>query len=284
MIKQTCLLLIIGLLLNSCSFFAKNDTENAVARVGDKYLYLDDIENLVPSGTSKADSILMVNTYINNWASGILLMDKAKLNLKEDKQENFKNLVAQYEVDLFTKAYLDAVAERMVDTLITYDQQLAVYTKNKESFKLNDELLKLRYVSLPQNAIDLEEIKTRFKRFNNKDKKYLDSISVQFQSYSLNDSLWVKSSQVQEKISVITDENKNQLLKKTNFIQLKDSLNLYLIQIKDVLLRNDYAPIEYVKPTLKKIIFNKRKLELIQQIENDITKDAIRENQFQIYR
>ena len=85
------------------------------------------------------------------------------------------------------------------------------------------------------------------------------------------------------KIPVVNAENKKELLKKSNFIQLKDSLSLYLMQINDVLLQNDYAPLEYVRPTINQIIINKRKLELIKQLETDITKDAIKNNQFEIY-
>ena len=112
---------------------------------------------------------------------------------------------------------------------------------------------------------------------------YLDSISVQSKGYSLNDSIRITASQITEKISVLNSENKKELLKKSNYVQLKDSLDLYLMQIKDVLSQNDLAPLEYVKPTIKQIVINKRKLELIKQLEKDITKDAIKNKQFEIY-
>ena len=86
-----------------------------------------------------------------------------------------------------------------------------------------------------------------------------------------------------DKIPVLNSENKSQLLKKSNFIQLKDSLGVYLMQINDVLMRNEIAPLEYVKPTIDQIVINKRKLELIKELEKDITKDAIKNNQFEIY-
>ena len=99
----------------------------------------------------------------------------------------------------------------------------------------------------------------------------------------MNDSLWVKFNQVAEKVAVVNQENKSQLLKKSNFLQLKDSLNLYLMQVNDVRLQNDYAPLDYVIPSIRQIVINKRKLELIKQLEKDITKDAIKNNQFEIY-
>ena len=281
--KQILYIFIGCLLLTGCEFFKKTDDRQPIARVNDFYLYEEDIEGVVPVGATKQDSALLVNAYVNRWARQLLLMDGALLNIPEDKQNEFSKLVDQYKNDLYTKAYLEGLVKKNIDTIVGAEEAEVFYEANKESFKLNDDLLQFRYVSLPLNPIDLDTIRKRLKRFEAKDKTYLDSISVQFKSYSLNDSIWIKYSQVAEKIPVVEIENKNQLLKKTNFLQLKDSLNLYLMQVKDVRLQNDYAPLEYVKPSIKQIVINKRKLELIKQLENDITKDAIKNNTFQIY-
>ncbi|WP_407556692.1 peptidyl-prolyl cis-trans isomerase [Winogradskyella sp. 4-2091] len=282
--KQTFYILILGLFLTSCDFFKKSDDREPVARVNDTYLYKEDIADIVPKGASKEDSTLMVNAYVNRWARQLLLMDGALVNLSEDKQNSYSRLVEQYKTDLYTKAYLEGLVKKNIDSVVKPDEAKLFYEANKESFKLNDDLIQLRYISLPLNPVNLDSIKKRFKRFKAKDKRYLDSISVQFKSYLLNDSLWVKLNRVAEKIPIITDANKNQLLKKSNYLQLKDSLNLYLMQVNDVRLQNDYAPMNYVNSSIKKIVINKRKLELIKQLENDITKDAIKNNQFQIYK
>lgn len=281
--KKSLVIFVLCILVFGCDFFKKTDDREPIARVNDAYLYKEDVEGLVPEGASKEDSLLMVNAYINRWARQLLLMEGALLNLSESKQKEFSKLVDQYKNDLYTKAYLEALVKKNIDTLVNRSEAEVFYEANKESFKLNDDLLQFRYISLPLNPINLDTIKNRFRRFKAKDKRYLDSISVQFKSYSLNDSLWVKFNQLAEKIAVVNLENKDQLLKKSNFLQLKDSLNLYLMQVNDVRLQNDYAPLEYVMPSLRQIVINKRKIELIKQLENDITKDAIKNNQFQIY-
>ncbi len=277
-------IILLAVIIYGCDRFNSDKIDDAVARVNNSYLYKEDLKHIIPNNVSKADCTLLANNYINNWASNLLLMDKALLNLPEKQQESFNSLVKQYENDLYTKAYLEALVKRSIDTTVSKVEADTIYQRNKESFKLNDELLKLRYINLPQNAVNLEGIKSKFKKFEKNDKVFLDSIAVQFRSYSLNDSVWVRASQVIEKIPVANQSNKNQLLKKSNFVQLKDSLNLYLIQINDVLLRGDYAPLDYVKPTVIQIINNKRKLELIKEIENEITKDAIKNKQFEIYK
>lgn len=271
-------------ILVSCNPFSSNIEADAIARVNDNFLYKDALIGLVPDNASKTDSMLIVNSYINRWASELLIMDKALINLPEKQHKTFNNLVDQYKTDLYTKAYLDALVERSVDTTILDQEAERVYIANKESFKLNDELVQFRYISLPQNALNIEATTERFRRFNTKDKVHLDSISLQFISYSLNDSIWIRLADVLQKVPVLNGQNKNQLLKKSNFIRLKDSLNLYLMQTNNVLLRNDYAPLEYVKATINQIIINKRKLELIRQIEKDITKDAIKNKQFEVYK
>jgi hypothetical protein len=281
-LRITILLLLC--LATSCTFFKETDDREPIARVNDAYLYYDDIADLVSEETSKEDSVLVVQNFINRWATQQLLVDGAKLNLSETKQQAFNKLVNQYKNDLYTKAYMEALVNRSVNTFVTKEEAQDYYNSNKEIFKLNEELIRFRYIHVNENIINYKSVEERFKRYNEKDKKILDSLSIQFKSYYLNDSIWIKVSQVINKIPSITPENKNQLLKKSNFVQLKDSLGVYLVQINDVLLRNDTAPLEFVKPTVDQIVVNKRKLELIKELEKDITKDAIKNKQFEIYK
>ena len=269
--------------LTSCEFFKKSKEGKIIARVNDSYLYEEDVEGLVAEGTSPEDSLMIVNSFVTRWATQLLLIDGSEVNLPQNIQDDFNKLVDQYKKDLYTKAYLEALVKKSIDTVVSYNDANEIYETNKETFKLNDELIKFRYINIPLNAVDKEDISKRFQRYNAIDKIHLDSISVQFKSYSLNDSIWIKASQVAKKIPVLNSESRKELLKKSNFIQLKDSLGLYLMQINDVRLQNDYAPLEFVLPTIKQIVINKRKLELIKQLEKDITKDAIKNNQFEIY-
>ncbi|WP_396600537.1 peptidyl-prolyl cis-trans isomerase [Algibacter sp. R77976] len=280
--NKVCLLLLV-VLVYSCDLLKKSDEREPIARVNENYLYHEDVDNLVPDGASKEDSTLFIQNFIKRWATQQLLVDGSKLNLSEEKQQDFNRLVDQYKNDLYSKAYIEALVKRSIDTVVPFDEAKIYYSNNKEVFKLNEELIKFRYIHVNENIIDFDNIKKKFKRYNEQDKITLDSISIQFKSYSLNDSIWIRLSQVLKKIPAVNPENRNQLLKKSNFVQLKDSLGVYLMQINDVLVRNDTAPLEYVKPTIDQIVINKRKLEFIKELEKDITKDAIKNKQFEIY-
>ncbi|WP_142783215.1 peptidyl-prolyl cis-trans isomerase [Changchengzhania lutea] len=269
--------------LTSCEVFKTADERIPVARVNDTYLYQEDLKDLVSEDATAEDSTLVVQNFINRWATQQLFVDGAMRNLSDEKQEAFDKLVVQYKDDLYTKAYIEALVRRSMDSLITKQEAEDYYNANKAVFKLNEELLKFRYIHVEEDIIDFRNIKNKFQRFNETDKRELDSMSIQFKSYSLNDSIWIKLSQVVDKIPAVTQENKKQLLKKSNFVQLKDSLGVYLMQINDVLLRSDTAPLEYVRPTINQIVINKRKLERIRELEKDITKDAIKNKEFEVY-
>ena len=277
-------LIVIVSTIVSCSYLRKEQEGIPVARVNDSYLFQEDIEAILSEGITQEDSTLRVNNFINQWATQKLLQSGAEINLSLEKQEDFKKLVDQYKSDLFIKAYLEALVKQKIDTVVTLEEAQEVYQSNKETFKLNEELIKFRYINLNENMDGFQEIKEQFKNFDNEDKKILDSISIQFRAYSLNDSIWIKVDQVLANIPVLNLDSKKELLKKSNFIQLQDSLGLYLMQINDVLNRNEIAPLEYVIPTIKQIVINKRKLEFIKQLEKDITKDAIKNKQFEIFK
>ena len=281
--RFSILVLFAGLVISCDLLGSKAPAGVPVARVGNAYLYKEDIEKLITAEMSPEDSTTLVNGYINRWATKRLLVDNAQRNITLDEQDRLNNLVEQYKLDLFSQAYKDALVARSLDSSITDAEASQFYTENKENFKLNESLLKLRYIEMGENDYNEDEIKKRFTRFNAKDKRFLDSISVQFRAQYLNDSTWISLDKVIAKIPPVNVENSDQLLNKTEFLQLRDSLGLYLIAVNDRLDRNDDAPLEYVLPTVKQILLNRRKLDLIKQLEKDITKDAIKNKQFELY-
>ncbi|MDC0380223.1 peptidyl-prolyl cis-trans isomerase [Flavobacteriaceae bacterium] len=281
--KLFLVLSIIFLFFEACDLSKSKIEGTPLARVNDTLLMVEDIDLSEFEGLSSEDSLLQIQTKLRNWATQQLLIDGATLNLEEKQQENFELLVQQYRTDLYTSAYLEALVKRNLDTSITNTELSVTYNQNKELFVLKESLLKLRYINIKSNITNADEIKRRFKRYNDNDQAILDTISIQFNSFFLNDSIWIKADQVVSKIKPLQKGFNKLLLKKPNFIQLNDSLELYLIQINEVLATGSQAPIEYVLPTLRQIIINQRKLKLVGQLKNEIVNDAIKNKKFEIY-
>ncbi|HPW98665.1 MAG TPA: hypothetical protein PK218_08895 [Flavobacterium sp.] len=277
-------LILLCLSLGSCNWFKEEQKEDSIARVGKSYLYKEDIQNLVPKGASKEDSILIIRSYIDRWATQKLLIEAAERNLGEAKKKEYATLISQYKIDLYTKAYIEEIVKRSVDTLINNDELKKYYDENKENFKTNGSLVRLRYINLSKDNPKLETIKGKFFNFDKKDKKFWDLNSMQFKSFAFNDSVWVDMGQVYEKLPIINPDNRDELIQSGKKIQVLDKNDLYLVKISNVIAKNELSPFEYIKPTLKEIIINKRKLELIKKFEKEITEDAIKNKDYEIYK
>jgi len=270
------------IVLYSCDYINQDNLDKPIARVNDSYLYQKDIKNLIFENTSKDDSTLIVTNFINRWATKQLLIDQSIINLTQEKQDAYNDLVNQYKTDLYIEAYKSSIVAKRLDSIITIEELEKFYNQNKENFKLNDDLLKIRYIHIDENFSNTKELVEKFKRFDSIDKNELTNLSIKFKAFNLNDSIWIKNDLLIGVLPVLK-QNNNQLLKKTNFTQLQDSLGVYLVQIEAVLKTNDIAPLSYVKPTIEQIVINKRKQEILKKIEKEITIDAIKNKNFELF-
>jgi hypothetical protein len=272
------------LMICSCNYFKPEQKPESIARVGKNYLYKSDVATLVPAGTSKEDSLLMVRDFIDRWASQKLLIDAAERNLSEKKKKEFNQLIRQYKIDLYTKAYIDEVVKNTVDTLVSQEELKKYYNENKENFKTNGTLVRMRFVNLAKDNPRFATIRSKFFDYNKKDKKFWETYVLQFKSFALNDSVWIDMSQVYVKLPVINPENRDEFMRSGKKIQIQDKEDVYLIKVTNVIDKNQMAPFEYIKPTLKEVILNKRKLELIKKFEKEITNDAIKNKDYEVYK
>ena len=274
--------LLIFLLLFSCDSYFKNSSNADLARVNDDYLSKSEVESVLSSSSNLNDSTIIINNYINNWAANKLLIHRALINLPEVNQKNIQQLADNYRNESLINSYIDALIEKNMNLAVSKIELDSLYETYKETFRLSEDLFKIRFIYLPKVNPDIKLFKSKIKRFNNDDLNYLDSLSFQFDRYSFNDSVWRNKNEVFYQLPELK-KVKNYMLKKSNFIEIKDSLGLYLINIKDVLKSNQYAPLDYVSETLKRMIINSRKLKFIDQLRKDITKDAIKNKRFEIY-
>lgn len=275
-------LFLIGLLFIGCDFI-ENKPDQVLARLGDDFFYESDLIDLLPTGLSYEDSIIFVKNRINNWAKEKLLFNKALVNLGDKKQENLKQLIDSYKNELFSYSYQEMIVKSSMDTFVSEKSIREYYNLNKLNFKLNQEIIHARYLKINNENYNLKDVIKRFRRFKESDKSFLDSISLQFSSYYFNDSIWINKEVFFNKLPEINDRLKQNIVKNKLFYRLQDSLELYLININDFRIKNDVAPFNYIKSTLKQVLLNKKKLEFISKFEKELIEDALQQNEYELY-
>lgn len=276
-------LLIFLLLLLSCDFnYESND--NIVARAGEKTLTNEELIEKLPKIINSEDSLIISNKIINDWALNQLLIKNAEINLSSKEVEKIEKISREYYNDLLISTYKNKVASYNSDTLVLDDEISDYYNSNFDNFLLYEDIIKGRYVRLNKNNFNLNEIKRRFRRFNEQDLTFFDSISLQLLNYSLNDSTWVNKDLFFNKIPVLKDEEIERIVKKTLYVVKEDSLDVYLIKINDFIGINGKAPLDYIYYRIEELIKNKKKVDFIKKFETETIENAKLENNFEIIK
>ena len=269
------------LLISACNL-PTNDESDAVARVGENYLFSSDLQDQI-GPRYNGDSLQIANRLIDDWAEQLLYLKKAEINLNATEKKRLDKLVRTYRNDLYVKTYKDMAIQSQLDSVVDQVEIQDYFEQNKANFRTNKDLLRGRYVRVRNENFNLNTIRRSLRRFNDLDKIFLDSIALQFTTYSMNDSIWVHASQFFNRLPLIRERRYKNFLKNNTFFELQDSLEVYLVVVEEVVLRNELAPLEYVTPTLKQILINKRKLELMRQFDREIIEEGLQQNTYEVY-
>ncbi|MFY0604665.1 MAG: hypothetical protein JXQ93_12035 [Flavobacteriaceae bacterium] len=281
--RQVYILCLVSILFYSCDYFQlqKKDAtkQNVIATVYNEQLTVEDIQNLFPKNISEEDSLVLLKSLITSWATQQLLIKKAEENSTLENAKEINKLVSDYRKSLLINNYKEGLIKQQLDTVVSDEEITNYYKSNSLNFRLNEELVKVKYLHFGNDVFDKKDIINLFKSSDPDDLEELYQQQLSFKSYQLNDSTWVPLENVLLKMPF----SKEKLLKKTKYLQKEDSLGLYLVAVKDILLRNEIAPKNYIIPTIKQMILHKRKLELIREIEKIILKDATQNKNFKVY-
>jgi len=270
------------LLLISCNLNVESE-KNIIAKVGEKFFTYDDLIEKIPNNIQRLDSTLIVNSIIEKWALNELLINNAEINLSEFEKNRIKKNSNEYYNSLLVNSYKNKIAAFNSDSLVNENEILEYYKSNFTNFVLYEDVVRARYIRLNKNNFNLNEIKRRFRRFNQDDLIFFDSISLQLLNYSLNDSIWINKDLFFNKIGFLDDEEIDRIVKKTLYIAKEDSLDVYLIKVNGFKGINEEAPLNYIYKRIEELIINKKKVDFIKNFDREIIENAKQKKIFKIF-
>lgn len=273
----------IPVLLLSCNPFHKKTPEaQPIAKAFDTYLYAADIEGLVPKGMSAKDSVATVKKYIQHWTEEQILLHQAKNNLSE-KQLNLNKQLEDYKNSLIIYTYEKELVSQKLDTVIGDSAVENYYNQNKKDFELKNDIVKIIYVKVTKKAPNIDKLKAWMTSSDIKDKEKLSKYCYQFASnFFLDDNVWLMFDDVLKEVPIQT-YNQDLFLQNNRFVHIEDSTNIYLLSIKGYMVKNSLSPLSFEKDDIKKILLNKRKMDLIDQMKKNLYEQAVTHNDIKVY-
>jgi len=282
MFRIALILYIIFICLAGCSNLESRTNEQPLARVEDKYLYPSDIQYIFPSDLSGNDSLLILQNFVDKWIKKQLLLQKAELNLT-DEQKDVTQQIDEYRSSLLIFKYEQSLIKQKLDTIISEQEVVEYYTENSTNFILVNNIVKAVFIKLPVDAPNLNRIRQLYRSDREEDIQQLESYCYQYaDKYDYFEDQWISFESILEEIPQEIP-NQERFLRYNPYIEQQDSTFRYFVYIRDYRLSSTEAPLEYVTERIKSIILNKRKVQFINDLENNIYNDALQKGSFDTY-
>jgi hypothetical protein len=258
--------------------------QKPVARVGNKYLYPEDLIGITASGLSKKDSVEIIDRYINTWIKKQLLLSHVESSESFDAQA-IEEKVREYRQTLMAYEFQKQYVESKLDSVVTEEEIKKYYQDHLQNFELKKNIVKGIYLKIPSNAPKLDKVSGLIRSENPVDLKELQSYALRFaSSYSLGSSTWINFDVLVKESPFAAIANKVQFLKANKYSIETDGEFSYFLKISDYKTQDQVSPLGFVREQIKNIIINKRKVNLANELEDEVFSKARQGDSYDIYR
>ncbi len=284
-----CFLIIVWITI-SCDFIKiKKEPEEGepvrkpVARVGNSYLYQDELIGLAPTDVSGEDSVARVTAYVNSWIRKQLVINEAMKNIDIDELE-VERKVLDYRYSLIAYEYQNYYIKQNLDDSVSDKEIEAYYKERLDNFILKQNIIQGLYIKVPKSAPRTKKVKDLMYSKKAKDHEELKSYCISFSAaYHLGDSSWIEFDKLVFNSPLSEIPNKVQFLRSYNYYETTDNDFLYFLKIDSYKISDNVSPLEFVKQDIKNIILNKRKVELARKLEDDVYENAAKRKDFEVF-
>lgn len=260
----------------------KKAGDTPIAEVFDTRLMKSEIAAFIPAGTSPEDSLLMSQSYIRNWITNKLLLNKAIENLSEE-EKNIQKQVEDYRTSLLIHRYKQKLISQKLSEEIAEKDIEDYYEKNKFNFVLSTPILKAVYVVIPKSASNIKEVRKWYKSDKAEDTEKLEEYCItNARKYDDFNNKWVELKYLLNLLPGESSVLENEI-RRFSALEKEDDENFYFLKIKEIRLEQTLSPLGYVHDEIVLILKNKKKLRFENELDRQINEEARRKNHVKMY-
>src|SRR5690606_3463044 len=189
----------------------------------------------------------------------------------------------EYNNGLNVHEYQQALVSQKLAPVVTDTEITQYYASRHELFSLKQPILKASYIRLRPDAPELDRVKRLFLSTDFEDQDILEKYCARYATaFSLRDTSWQYADNLAKQIplSRIGEENYNRT---GRIFEIIENNELYLIILHDSKFRDTRSPLPLVYGNIRNLILNKRKIDLVDQMQKSIVADARKKNNIEIY-
>jgi hypothetical protein len=218
--------------------------------------------------------VALAEAFVNNWLRKRVLLHRAEINLS-DVQKDVQRQLEEYRSSLLIYAYEQAVVRQKLDTTVSDAEVEAYYADNTKNFELKDNIIRVRWFKMREtDRRVLRKVEDLWRSERPEDDHQLEVLLAQRGS-TINDTrdMWVPFVEFQQQVP-LRPENPTDWLAAHDRAVVADSVSTYFVEVLEHRLKNSVSPVPLVRSEIRAIIINQRKLRLVEQLREELVKDA----------
>ncbi|MDR0582255.1 MAG: hypothetical protein LBG31_04745, partial [Prevotellaceae bacterium] len=277
LLKTACCLL----LLAGCSYFSDRVTDEKLAEVNGKILFKSGVDMIFPSGLSAEDSLQMLQTYVSNWARKQLVAKMAEQYLSKE-QKNVSMELEDYRMSLLIYRYEKMYMEQRLDTIVSDREMEAFYKSSAQNFILTKPLAQVIFIKVSEDIPQVKQIEKIYRSSDPEDREQLEHICAAVaEKYTNFNEQWVDAEMLANELPLTAGQIENEW--KNGYIRANADGYTHFVYLYRTVAVGEQAPLDYERENISNIIRNKRKQELLKNLENSIYNDALNHNKLKLY-
>jgi hypothetical protein len=271
-------LILVVLISVSCTGF-NNRQQEPLAKVYNNYLYRDDLPGIFPPGLSEADSIKMARVYIDKWIRNQLFLKLAEHNLPES-DKNIDKEISEFRASLLIYKYQQHLLNQKLDSIIPQSELQEYYENHNVNFILEKPAVRGIFLKVPADSPNRDRLLTWFRSDDDliQIENYRDLYAVNYSWFNEN---WIYLDEI---LNELPQGSFNPTgISNVDHIRASDSDYHYFVGIKEYRAARGPMPFSIASQKIESIILNKRKIQLLNELEKNVFTEGLSKNAYQYY-
>ena len=255
--------------------------DRVVTQVGDKKLRESDVQSIYAQAETTEDSVALLEIYVDRWVKNELKLRAAE-NLFRDSEEAIEAMVAEYRNSLLTRRLDQYYVDQELDTLFTDAQIEEYYNRHPSDFRLDRTIVRGRQMRVPSTFRQVNKLREVMR--STSEEKLQDwrdmcqKNGLEVQEYNS----WTDYSEFLSTLPTLRGRKYEELLTVGQLQEMRDDDGRYYFVITEIRRTGDAAPLERVRETIRRILFNQRQSEIIRAHEEQIYSEALASGELRI--
>lgn len=283
-LKYTFGCVLLAAMLGGCRDFSFHSflRGDALATVGDERLYAEDVESLFAgSNLAPADSLKLLQSYVDQWVKQQLKMKQATLTTPEE-EERVETLVAEYRRSLllyeYDKKYLDA----HLDTVVAPAEIEEYYTAHADEFILSAPLIKGLELRFPAGFRQEGQMRILAGGRGGRLQDLVD-ICIKNNFGYREFTAWTELSEATAYLPRLTAAESARVLTAMPPFELTQGGMRYFLVITDALREGSAEPLERAAETIRMRIITRRRQQLLAELEEKLYREALERGEVAVH-